>query len=174
MTYSQGDVVEYLERQAEVVSLLIKGNSPTEIAKLTGYKRVEVNQLIQDWQVTARENKYVQERAQDAIVSADQHYSMILQDLWQVVADAKMLGETKLTKDSLLAVATVEEKRINMLQKAGLLDNQELASQLADQDRKIKAVAKLMREVAEEFPEARPKILEKMSAITGEAQAIEA
>ena len=163
-------VVEHYERVNQIVSLIIQGENFSDIARQLGIPRKDVIAAHDEWRDWARSNKFVQERAQDAIAGADQHYSMIILNLWRTVTDADLAGDLRLRKDTLLAVASVEDKRVAMLQKSGMLDSRAAAKQLEDYERKQKAIIEMMREIATEYPELRASILAKLSAITQEPQ----
>lgn len=166
------EVIDYYDRINNVVSLMLQGLTPMQIARETGMTRVAVMADIAEWQRMARNNNYIQERSKDAITGADQHYSMIIKKLWDTVDEAEKQGELRIKKDTLTSIANVEEKRINMLQKAGLLDNQELADKVADTERKQKVLTEILREVANEHPEVRAKILGKLAKVTGQAEGV--
>jgi len=166
------EVLEYYDEINKVVSLMLQGQQPMEIARTLGMKRKDVVACIEDWQKMARNNNQIQERAKDAITGADQHYSMVINKLWETVDQAETLGDLRIKKDSLATIATVEQKRIDMLQKAGLLDNQELAAQVAENERKQKLLTEILREVATEHPEIRHKILTKLAKVTGEPEGV--
>lgn len=162
------DLVDHLDRVNSVVSLMLQGNNPTQIATETGLARRDVIRYIEEWQKMARNNSHIQERAKDAITGADQHYSMIIHKMWGIVEEAETQGELRIRRDTLTSIATVEEKRINMLQKAGLLDNKELLQQLEDQQHQQEMLIKMMQELAEENPELRSKILSKVNKYSSE------
>lgn len=166
-------VIDHYERVNQIVSLIIQGENFTDIARQLGIQRKDVMAAHDEWKTWARSNRFVQERAQDAIAGADQHYSMIILNLWRTVTDADLVGDLRLRKDTLLAVASVEDKRVAMLQKSGMLDSRAAAKQLEEYEKKQKLITEMMREIAIEYPELRATILSKLSAITEEPQAIE-
>ena len=166
------EVLDYYERINSVVSLMLQGNNPVQIAKQLKMKRAEVIECIDEWKRMGRQSNQVQERAKNAITGADQHYSMIIFKLWETVEQAESEGDWRLKKDTLNTVASVEDKRIGMLQKAGLLDNQEMAHQVAETERKQKILTEILREIATEHPEVRMKILQKLSKVTGQAEGV--
>lgn len=167
------EVLDYYDRMNQVMEHILQGYTPMQTAKLLGMQRKEVIQYADDWKNLARNNNIIQERAKDAITGADQHYSMIIRKLWESVDQAEQLADIRLKKDVLNSVANVEEKRINMLQKAGLLDNQELAEQLMERERREKIVTDLLRDIASDHPEVRAKILAALSKVTGQAEGVE-
>jgi hypothetical protein len=55
-----------------------------------------------------------------------------------------------------------------MLQKAGLLDNKEIAEQILEMERKHEVLISILKEVASNYPEIRKEIMEKLSRIQNE------
>ena len=62
-------------------------------------------------------------------------------------------------------IADLEAKRIDMLQRAGLLENQELAEQLIEQERKQELITKIIVEVVSKCPTCKPRVLQRMSGL---------
>ena len=169
---SEVAVIDYYDTINSVVSLMLQGYNPTQISKELKMKRSEVMECIEEWKRMGRQSNQVQERAMDAITGADQHYSMVIFKLWETIEQAESEGDLRLKKDTLNTIASVEDKRIGMLQKAGLLDNQEMAHQVAETERKQKILTDILREIATEHPEVRMKILQKLSKVTGQAEGV--
>jgi len=165
-------VIDYYDTINSVVTLMLQGYNPTQISKELKMKRSDVLECIDEWKKMGRQSNQVQERAKDAITGADQHYSMIIFKLWETVEQAEAENDLRLKKDTLKSVADVEDKRIGMLSRAGLLDNQEMAHQVAETERKQKILTDILREIANEHPEVRIKILQKLSKVTGQAEGV--
>lgn len=56
-----------------------------------------------------------------------------------------------------------------MLQKAGLLENRELAEQLVENEKKQAAIMEIIKEVISTCNHCKPKVLKRMSQMNGEA-----
>lgn len=159
------DLVEYYDNMNKVVEEMLKGHSVPQIARTLNMKRTAVTGLIDQWQSIARNTNEIQDRASDAIYGADQHYSMIIQRLWETVEQVDSLPDYRTKNAVLKSIADVEQKRIDMLQKAGLLENQDLAKQILENERKQKAIMDILREVAADCEHCRANILKKLSDI---------
>jgi hypothetical protein len=59
-----------------------------------------------------------------------------------------------------------------MLQKAGLLENKELAEEMVEIERKQEVLIGILRDVASEHPEIRDLIMHRLSAIAKEGEVI--
>jgi 7-cyano-7-deazaguanine synthase in queuosine biosynthesis len=60
-----------------------------------------------------------------------------------------------------------------MLQQIGLLDNQEIADQIAETERKQDVLVSILRDVAKDYPDIRREIMKRLSQITGVVEPIE-
>jgi len=68
------ELADHFDRMNKVVEELLKGNTPTQIATVTGFKRAEVLEYIEEWKQVVRSDSGARERAKEAISGADQHY----------------------------------------------------------------------------------------------------
>jgi hypothetical protein len=59
-----------------------------------------------------------------------------------------------------------------MLQKAGLLENKELAEEMLEIERKQGVLVNILRDVASEHPEIRDEIMRRLSEVAKEKQVI--
>ncbi len=67
----------------------------------------------------------------------------------------------------------MEKSRLEMLQKAGLLDNKEIAEQIIEMERKQEVLMKILKEVASKHPEVREEIMRRLSEIQTEVVIID-
>jgi hypothetical protein len=161
------ELADHYDRMNKVVSELLKGNNPTQIATLTGFKRAEVLEYIDEWKQVVRSDSGARERAKEAISGADQHYAMLIKEAWKTVEDADQAGQLNIKATALKLIADIEGKRIGMLQEVGLLDNAELATQLAETERKQDILVKILKEVTATCPKCKLEVAKRLSQITG-------
>jgi len=161
------ELADHFDRMNRVVEELLKGNNPTQIATLTGFKRSEVIGYIDEWKEVVRSDSGARERAKEAISGADQHYAMLIKEAWKTVEDADQSGQLNVKATSLKLIADIEGKRIGMLQEVGLLDNAELATQIADTERKQDILVKILKEVTATCPKCKLEVAKRLSQITG-------
>ncbi len=91
---------------------LLKGNNPTQIASITGFKRADVLVLIDEWKEVVRNDHTARDRAKEAISGADQHYAMLIKEAWKTVEDADQAGQLNVKATALKLIADIEGKRI--------------------------------------------------------------
>jgi len=161
------ELADHFDRMNKVVEELLKGNSPTQIATVTGFKRAEVLEYIEEWKQVVRSDSGARDRAKEAISGADQHYAMLIKEAWKTVEDADQAGQLNVKATALKLIADIEGKRIGMLQEVGLLDNQELASQMAETERKQDVLVKILKEVTATCPKCKMEVAKRLSQITG-------
>ena len=159
--------------EIELVEELLRGNNPTQIAALTGLKRAEVVCLIDQWKTVVHNDTSARERAKEAISGADQHYAMLIKEAWKTVEDADQAGQLSVKSGALKLIADIEGKRIGMLQEVGLLDNAELAGQIAESERKQEILVKILKEVTASCPKCKMEVAKRLSQITGIVEPIE-
>lgn len=167
------ELADHFDRMNKVIEELLKGNNPTQIAALTGFKRAEVVEYIDEWKLVVRNDSATRDRAKEAVSGADQHYAMLIKEAWKTVEDADQSGQLGVKATSLKLIADIETKRITMLKEVGLLDNAEIAEQILETERKQDILIEILREIAKEHPQVRKEIMKKLSRITGIVEPIE-
>jgi hypothetical protein len=166
------ELADHYDRMNKVVEELLKGNNPTAIATLTGFKRAEVIELIDEWKSVVHNDNSSRERAKEAISGADQHYAMLIKEAWKTVEDADQSGQLNVKANALKLISDIETKRIGMLQQVGLLDNAELAGQIAETERKQDILVRILKEVTSTCPKCKMDVAKRLSQITGVVESV--
>jgi uncharacterized protein with PIN domain len=166
------ELAGHYDRMNKVVEELLKGSTPTQIATITGFKRSEVVELIDEWKSVVHNDTSSRERAKEAISGADQHYAMLIKEAWKTVEDADQSGQLNVKATALKLISDIETKRIGMLQQVGLLDNAELATQIADTERKQDILVKILKEVTSTCPKCKMEVAKRLSQITGIVESV--
>ena len=169
---SEIELTSSFDQMNLVVEELLKGKNPTDISKFLGIKRSEVLEHIDTWRELVSGDSRIRERAKEALAGADQHYSMIIQRAWETVdqADANQQYNTKAS--ALKMIADVEQKRIDMLQKAGLLENNEMSAQLLETERKQEVLVNILKEVTSNCNVCRVEVAKRLSEVTGKVEEV--
>jgi uncharacterized protein with PIN domain len=166
------ELADHYDRMNKVVEELLKGSTPTQIATITGFKRSDVVELIDEWKSVVHNDTSSRERAKEAISGADQHYAMLIKEAWKTVEDADQSGQLNVKATALKLISDIETKRIGMLQQVGLLDNAELATQIADTERKQDILVKILKEVTSVCPKCKMEVAKRLSQITGIVESV--
>jgi hypothetical protein len=98
---------------------------------------------------------------------------MLIKEAWKTVEDADQAGQLNVKSGALKLIADIEGKRIGMLQEVGLLDNAELANQIAETERKQDILVKILKEVTASCPKCKMDVAKRLSQITGVVEPIE-
>ena len=69
-------------------------------------------------------------------------------------------------------VVDIEKARIEMLQKAGLLENKELAEEMIQIEKRQEILMGILRDIASSHPEVRDLIMQRLSAAAKENETI--
>lgn len=157
----------HFDRMNKVVEELLKGNSASQIAGITGFSRKEVLEFIDEWKAVVHNDTSLRDRAKEAISGADQHYAMMIKEAWKTVEDADTTGQLSVKAGALKLIADIETKRIGMLQSVGVLENNEIASQIAEAERKQEILVKILKEVTSTCPKCKMDVAKRLSQVTG-------
>lgn len=159
----EDQVVQHLDTVNKVVGEYLKGNDPTKISKELDIPRTKVTALIKEWQVMAADNTVIRARAKEALAAADEHYSRLISRAYEVIDEATTTADLRSKSGAIKLVMDIESKRIEMLQKAGLLENKELAEEMLEIERRQEILMGILKDVAAEHPEIRDKIMTRLS-----------
>ena len=155
--------VEHLDQVNKVVEKYLQGNDPTQISKELSIPRQKVVSHIKEWQLIAGDNALIRQRAKEALVAADTHYNLLINKAYEVIDEATTVANLGAKNAGIKLVLDIESRRIDMLQKAGLLENKELAEEMLEIERKQEVLVKILKDIASEHPEIRDKVMRRLS-----------
>jgi hypothetical protein len=169
---AEADLIEHLDEVNKVVEKYLQGNEPTQISKELAIPRQKVVALIDEWRGMAADNAIIRARAKEALAGADAHYNKLIQKAYEVMDDATTTANLGAKNASIKLVMDIEKTRIDMLQKAGLLENKELAEEMLEIERKQEVLVNILKDIATEHPEVRDKIMRRLSEVAKEREVI--
>ena len=91
---------------------------------------------------------------------------------YEVIDEASMTNNLSAKTQAIKLVMDIEKSRIEMLQKAGLLENKELAEEMIQIERRQEVLVEILREIASTHPEVRDLIMQRLSQIAKEGEVI--
>jgi hypothetical protein len=162
------DLIKHLDLVNQVATEYLKGLDSAEISKQLDIPRQKVMSLLSDWRAMISNNQAINMRAKEALAVADQHYSSLIKKAYEVIDVADTNSNLGAKTQAIKLISDIESKRLEMLQKAGLLDNKEIAEQIIEMERKHEVLIGLLKEIASEHPEIRQKIMERLSSLQTE------
>lgn len=169
---NEEQVSQHLEIVNRVVGEYLKGNDPTKISKELSIPRQKVVGYISEWKQVASASDAIRARAKEALAAADEHYSRLINKSYEVIDDATTNGDLRGKSGGIKLVMDLESKRIEMLQKAGLLENKELAEEMMEIERKQDILKQILMDIGAEHPEIRDKIMRRLSEIAKAGETI--
>ncbi len=164
--------VEHLDEMNKVVEKYLQGEDPTQISKQLALPRQKVMAHITQWRVLASDNAAIRARAKEALVGADTHYNKLISKAYEVMDDATTVANLGAKTAAIKLVMDIESKRIDMLQKAGLLENKELAEEMLNIEHKQDVLVGILRDIASEYPQIRDEIMRRLSQVSKEQEVI--
>ena len=120
----------------------------------------------------ASNNSAIRARAKDALAGADAHYSKLISKSYEVIDEASMTNNLSAKTAAIKLVMDIESKRIDMLQKAGLLENKELAEEMIAIENRQEVLVGILKDIASEHPEVRDKIMRRLSDVSKDKEVI--
>lgn len=172
MTAEQ-EITDHLDTVNSVVAEYLKGSDATKISKELSLPRNKVVAYLNEWKAMAADNAAIRARAKEALVVADTHYSKLIEKAYEVIDEASQIANLGAKNNGIKLVMDLESRRIDMLQKAGLLENKELAEEMVEIEEKQEVLINILKDIAAEHPEIRDKIMSRLSAATrGSGEAV--
>lgn len=164
-------LAERWEKINRVVDAFLKGTTnPSAIARMTGFKRTEVQEYLNEWRVVIQSDRQVQMRAREALAGADRHYSMLMEEGWDVINQAGTSSDLAKKTAGIKIVADIQQKQIDMLQKAGLIEDSEIAQQIMETERKQEILVKILKEVVADCDNCKREVFKRLEQVTGKAE----
>ena len=166
------ELADHFEQMNKVVAEFIKGNNVNQIAKSFSLKPAQVNQMLDNWRELMQGDTGITERAREALGAADQHYSMIIKEGWNTVQQADAQDSLNVKATTLKLIADVESKRIDMLQKAGVLEKNDMAESILETERKQEILVGILRDVTASCQHCKQEVARRLSQVTGKVESI--
>jgi hypothetical protein len=160
------EVIEHLDEINKVVEEYLKGSDPTKISKDLNLPRTRVVAHLNEWKVMVSANDAIRSRAKEALAAADAHYGKLISKAYEVIDEATMNNNLGAKTAGIKLVLDIEAKRIEMLQKAGLLENKELAEEMVEIERRQEVLVGILKDIAKDHPQVRDLIMQKLSDIS--------
>lgn len=139
------------DRIKEVADLYVQGvTSPYTISRRLGIKAVEARQAIEQWHEIIQNDPASQDEARDALNVMLQRYDKLLEEanenlknLKSMIFDEKVSAQINATMKN---IADFDAKRVDLLQKAGLLDAHDLGDELVEREEREALILGILRD----------------------------
>lgn len=170
---SEVNPVDHYKKVNDAVELYIKGYRETAIAEMTGEKRKDVVQYIQDWKNVVSHDPYIKARALDTVNEAMDHYATIKRDAWDIASRAKSDDDRKIEISALTLAANITKQEFEHLKAAGVMQDEDIASRIIEIEEQKNKVVDMLRYVAPQLCEKdRRLIAEELSKLSGKVEEV--
>ena len=169
---SEIELADQFDQMNKIVSEFIKGNNVNAIAKKFDLKTIQVSNMLNTWREIMHSDTGIRERAKEALGAADQHYSMVINEAWNTVHQSDEQDDLRTKAQALKLVADVEQKRIDMLQKAGVIEKNEMADQILETERKQELLVGILRDVTSACSNCKQEVARRLSEVTNRVEVI--
>lgn len=165
---------ERYEQMEKVAKLRMYGTNPTAVAKQLGLQRKVVIELYDDYKEILRRDGESQDRALDLLNLMIEQYDGLIEDthkLLEKIRDQQF--DDKYANQEAKALGLIGEfiaKRLDAVQKAGLLDNDALGDELADMEEKAALLIDILRNDLCDV--CRRHVAEKLQKVTQKVEAV--
>jgi hypothetical protein len=170
------DISERAEDLQRVLSLYTQGQKGemgiTKISKELGLSRAYVSKLVNEAVLIFRNDDMLRERTKEVVAEYDLTMDNLKAEAYRLLADAEDAGDLKTRATVLKNIGDLEGKRVDTLQKSGLLANMDMAEKVAEQEAKMQAVIQVLKDVVKDDPVKRTEVARRLSAINGQAEPV--
>lgn len=167
----EGGRFDAMEKVAE---LTFQGNNPTAIAKKLGIQRKDVMALQEDYRIALSQDQQARDLARDYLYQMVKHYDDLIRRFYELTDEIDQLSWSPAAaaqkNASLKAIADLDAKRLEALQKAGLLDSAELGDELAEAEEKREILIDILRN--DLCSTCQGNVAHKLSKVTGRVEAM--
>lgn len=133
----------------EVARLMMRGLSEYQVARRTEFKVVEVKALWSQYKERLQNDPLATDAARDHLNLMVKQYDELiaklhdnLEDLAQLDYDEKISAQINTTTKN---IGDLQAKRVDLLQKAGLLDAHDLGDELAEREEREAKIIKILQ-----------------------------
>lgn len=164
--------VTYYKNLERVVELYATGNRISDIQKITGIARAQIEEYLNAFRKHAQQDVVLRERAKEAVRVVDVHYNEIIRGMHNAVESADMNNDYKTKITGLKSIADVEAKRVELLQKAGLLSDDVIGDQVADMEKKQEILIQILKDVTGDCDRCKNEVAKRLSQVTGKIEGV--
>jgi hypothetical protein len=166
------EVAGKFDKMNKVIEELLKGNTSAQIARTLDITRAQVETHIKTWKEFVQDNSAIKARAKEALAGADEHYSMLIKEAWRTLEQADVQDALPVKTQALKLIADIEAKRIDMLNKAGVLENNSMADEILESERKQELLIGILRDVTSACDHCKFEVAKRLSQVTGQVEAV--
>lgn len=170
------ELADHFQQQAEVIDRMLQGRNETQISKELNIPRKVVVAHLEEWREVIKHDDSVRDMAKQHLYGMSVHYQQLIQKLYEVIAETDDALQTSSNPANLLAqktsaikqIADLEEKRIKLEREAGLLEDNALADEILENERKQELLVGFLANVSAHCSNCSTELKKFMSEFKGE------
>ena len=97
---------------------------------------------------------------------------MLIKEAWRTLEQADLQDALPVKTQALKLIADIEAKRIDMLNKAGVLENNDMADEILESERKQEILVGILRDVTSSCDHCKWEVSKRLSQVTGQVEAV--
>lgn len=167
----ESDAFQMMEKVADG---LMMGKTEYAVAKELGIKRVEVISLHNQWKEMLAADNMASDIARDHLNKMVKHYDRLINESYKILADLKDERFTHQIAAQMNAtlknIADYEARRVDALQKAGVLEGADLGDELAAMEEKHHILIEILRN--DLCPDCQKSVATKLQKVTNQVEVI--
>lgn len=139
----------YFDLFDKILDLHLQGDNPRQISKTLAVPQKRVTEILNEWKSSDRVSEELQHRVKELLVQLDAQYTTLIKKSYEVIADVDARPSPSATfltvkNQAIKAIADLEDKRVGALQRSGLLENDDIISELAEMERQKEAIQDIL------------------------------
>lgn len=166
------DVYSMANRQDEVVRLYAQGKKLSEIMRETGLSKAQIDRILADYKEYALQDRVLRAEARETLIKTREHYDHIVTRMYEAILEADLNGDYKAKMTGLAGIANIEKNRVDFMQKAGMLLDNELAENLIEAEKKHELIIGILKDISKKYPKIGLEISAELSKLTGVVQGL--
>ena len=161
------------EQLEKVADLMMKGKSEYQIARALHIKVVEARSYMSQWQEIINNDMASRDAARDHLNTMVQRFESLIEQANQNLDNLRSLEYDEKVSAQINAtlknIADFDAKRVDFLQKAGLLDAHDLGDELAEREEREKMLIDILRNHL--CDDCRPTVAKRLQEVTNTVEA---
>lgn len=161
------------KKMEEVATAMMKGHSELKVARDLGIKVIEVRSIWGEFKERLNQDSFANDAARDHLNLMVKQYDDSIAKLHENLEALEFLEFNEKISAQINAtvknIADMLAKRVDLLQKAGLMDAHDLGTELAEREEREEAIIKILRE--DLCPDCRMTVARKLQALTNMVEA---
>lgn len=157
------------KQMEKVADLTLKGHTATAISKELNIPRKEVLTLQEDYRIALSNDHDARDMARDYLNLMVKHYDSLIKAFYDLVEEIGTLSFNDRVAGqknaALKAIAELDAKRVDALQKAGLLDSAELGDEIAKWEEEKETMLSILGDLC---PACQPKVANRIARLRGD------